>query len=55
MLVGLFHRIYLSRYLALTPDSQEELERWMPVSAAARLNEDIVPEREALLLMVKEG
>jgi len=27
----------------------------MPVIAAARLNEDIVPEREALIKIVKEA
>lgn len=55
MLVGLFHRSYLARYIALSPDSQQELERWTPVAAAARLNEDIAPEREALIQLVKEG
>jgi hypothetical protein len=31
------------------------LGQWRPVIAAARLNEDIVPEREALIKIVKEG
>lgn len=53
-MVGLFHRRYLARYMALSPDSQSALNRWMPVTAAARLNEDIAPEREALIKMVEE-
>jgi tRNA A-37 threonylcarbamoyl transferase component Bud32 len=55
ILVGLFHRRYLTHYIALSPDSHEDMDRWMPITAAARLNEDIVPEREALIQMVKEG
>ena len=54
-LVGLFHRQYLTHYKALTPDSRAELNRWTPVTAAARLHEDITPEREALIRMVEEG
>jgi tRNA A-37 threonylcarbamoyl transferase component Bud32 len=53
LLVGLFHRRYLASYMNLSPDSQAELSRWMPVAAAARLYEDIVPEREALIDMLK--
>jgi hypothetical protein len=53
--VGLFHRIYLDRYMALSPDAREELNRWMSVTAAARLNEEIAPEREALIQMVRDG
>jgi uncharacterized protein (TIGR02172 family) len=52
---GLFHRTYLNRYLALTPGGQVELLRWQPVIAAARLNECIEPEREALLEIVQDG
>jgi Ser/Thr protein kinase RdoA (MazF antagonist) len=54
MVVRLYHRTYLNRYRALNADSENELERWMPVIAAARLNEDIIPEREALIGMVEE-
>jgi aminoglycoside phosphotransferase (APT) family kinase protein len=54
-MVGLFHRRYLVHYMALSPDSQDELDRWKPVTAGARLNEDIAPEREALIKMVEEG
>ena len=55
MAITLYYRAYLSRYHALVPDTKNELNRWMPVIAAARLNEDIVPEREALIEMIKEG
>jgi len=53
--IQFFHRMYLNRYLEIVPDKRNELERWAPVIAAARLNEDIVPEREALLEIVQKG
>lgn len=53
--IRLYYRAYLNRYHTLVPDTKNELKRWIPVIAAARLNEDIVPEREALIKMVKEG
>src|SRR6266487_1264493 len=53
MAVNLCRWIYLNRYHALFPDTKQELNGWLPVIAAARLNEDIAPEREALLKMVK--
>jgi Ser/Thr protein kinase RdoA (MazF antagonist) len=52
--IWLYHRRYLSCYLALTPDRNNELKRWSPIIAAARLNEDIAPEREALLKLVQK-
>jgi Ser/Thr protein kinase RdoA (MazF antagonist) len=55
MAIRLYHRAYLNRYRALTSDGGEELDRWTPVIAAARLIEDIVPEREALIKIVEEG
>jgi hypothetical protein len=45
----------LKRYLQLNPDKQNELRRWMPVIAAARLSEAIELERDALIKMVEEG
>jgi aminoglycoside phosphotransferase (APT) family kinase protein len=51
---GLFHRAYLGRYRTLVPDGQAELERWQPVIAAARLAEQIEPERAALLQMIDD-
>jgi Ser/Thr protein kinase RdoA (MazF antagonist) len=53
--IRLYYRAYLSRYHALVPDTKNELSRWLPVIAAARLNEEIPPEREALIKMVEEG
>jgi Ser/Thr protein kinase RdoA (MazF antagonist) len=52
MLVSLYHRTYLNRYCRLMPDTTNEMARWTPVIAAARLNEDILPERETLIKMV---
>jgi len=54
LLSGLFHRTYLERYRALVPDGRDRLARWLPIIAAARLNEQIAPERAALLQMVDE-
>ena len=53
--IKLYHRTYLNRYRALQPDTKNELDRWMPVIAAGRLNENIIPEREALIKIVEEG
>jgi aminoglycoside phosphotransferase (APT) family kinase protein len=53
--INLCRWIYLNRYRALFPDTKHELDRWLPIIAAARLNEDIAPEREALLQMIKES
>jgi uncharacterized protein (TIGR02172 family) len=50
--VRLYFQIYRNHYNALRPDPQRLVERWIPVMAAARLNEDIVPEREALRSLV---
>lgn len=51
--IRLYHYIYLQRYRVLNAKGAEESEHWMPVIAAARLNENILPEREALLQMIK--
>lgn len=55
LLVGLYHRTYLGHYRKLLPDKNNELRRWYPVIAAARLDEQIEPEREALIRMVQAG
>jgi tRNA A-37 threonylcarbamoyl transferase component Bud32 len=54
-LINLFRQTYLNHYLKIFPDKHNELKQWMPVIAAARLNEHIDPEREALIGMVQEG
>ena len=51
--IKLYHQTYLNRYRALKPDTENELNRWMPVIAAARLNEDIIRERGALIKIVE--
>ena len=55
MMIRLYHATYLSRYRQLRHDLHGELVRWMPVIAAARLHENIIPEKEALIRIVKEG
>jgi len=55
MAILLYHRAYLNRYRTLFPNTKNELNRWLPVIAAARLNEDIEPEREALMQMIREA
>jgi len=54
-LVNLYHQAYLNHYIKLFPDKNNELKQWMPVIAAARLDEQIEPEREALIRMVQDG
>jgi uncharacterized protein (TIGR02172 family) len=55
MAILLYHRAYLNRYRSFVPDPSNELKRWAPVIAAARLNEDIQPEWEALIQMIQEA
>ena len=53
--IKLYHHTYLNRYHALKPDAEHEKERWMPLIAAGRLNEDIAAERQALIRIVEKG
>lgn len=53
--IKIYHRAYLNHYRSLKPDTQKEIEHWMPIIAAARLSENIIPEREALIKIVEEG
>lgn len=53
MFVKLYFQIYRNHYEALLADTQKLIERWIPVMAAARLNEDIASEREALWSLVE--
>jgi hypothetical protein len=55
LFIELFHSIYTRRYLELQPDPQNERQKWIPVVAAARLDERIEPETQALVEMVKRG
>ena len=53
--ISLYHRTYLKRYRSLRPDPDHLLSRWLPVIAAARLDENIEPERQALLQLIQEA
>lgn len=53
--IKLYHRTYLNRYRALEPDPENEMDRWLPLIAAGRLSENITPESEALIKVVREG
>jgi aminoglycoside phosphotransferase (APT) family kinase protein len=50
--LGLYYRRYLARYCALVGDSGGLLDGWLPVMAAARLDENIPGEREELIEIV---
>jgi tRNA A-37 threonylcarbamoyl transferase component Bud32 len=54
MMVRLFHHAYLQRYHLLRADTKNEMRHWTTLIAAARLNENIVPEREALIKIVRD-
>jgi len=54
-LIDLYRRSYLGRYRSIMPDAHGELAQWLPVVAAARLDERIDPECEALIGMVADG
>lgn len=53
--ISLYYRAYLKRYRSLRPDPENLLSRWLPVIAAARLDENIEPERQALLQLIQEA
>ena len=55
LLIYLYQATYKKQYFSRIPDSDKQLRRWMPVMAAARLDEHIEPEREALIGMVRAG
>lgn len=55
VMVSLYHRTYLTHYCRVQPDATQEYSRWMPLIAAGRLNENIIPEREALIRIVEQG
>ena len=55
LFIELLHSIYVRRYLELMPDPQNERQKWIPIVAAARLNERIEPETQALVEMVRRG
>jgi tRNA A-37 threonylcarbamoyl transferase component Bud32 len=50
-----FFQAYRKQYEALNPGGNEQLRVWLPVMAAARLNENIENEQGSLLRVVREG
>ncbi len=53
MVVGIYYQAYRRRHNLLFPDTGKQVEHWMPVIAAARLNENIAAERATLIDIVK--
>jgi hypothetical protein len=47
--------IYLKRYAQVAPFSAEEMNKWLPLVASARLAETIPGEKRALLEIIKAG
>lgn len=45
----MFYQIYLKRYLQLNPVDRQQLSNWIPVAAAARLDENIIADEVRLL------
>ncbi len=54
-IVGFYYQAYRRHYSAIFPDPENQVDHWMPVIAAARLNEDIAPERQMLIEIVKKA
>ena len=52
LLVGLFHRAYLSRYIQLTTAQRDQIEAWFLPVAVARLDENVETERARLLALI---
>ncbi|HEU0297175.1 MAG TPA: aminoglycoside phosphotransferase family protein [Anaerolineales bacterium] len=55
LFVKSFHSVYLSRYFRLRPGGQAEYRRWLPIVAAARLDEGIKELEGWLLEQAKRG
>ncbi len=50
-----FHSAYIRRYFAIRVGGKDEYIRWLPVVAAARLNENISELQNWLVAQVKKG
>jgi uncharacterized protein (TIGR02172 family) len=48
-----FYRIYRRRYFQLNPGDEKEMERWVPVVAAGRMNEGIYFDEDRLLALAQ--
>jgi hypothetical protein len=55
LIIQIYYQTYLGRIKALIPDEQHEQKRWLPVVAAARLEERILPEKDALIETIRAG
>jgi uncharacterized protein (TIGR02172 family) len=55
LLTKLFGNNYLKHYIKQNKISMDELRRWIPVVAAARLSENIIDEQDRLLKIVETG
>lgn len=55
MVRRVFLPAYRERYFQLCPHDRQQLARWQPIIAAARVNEGIAGEREWLLAQIKDG
>jgi len=53
--VRLFHTVYLRRYFTLRPHGKDEYRQWLPVVAAARLNENILELESWLVHQARMG
>lgn len=53
LILGRFYQAYRERYFELNELDPKELERWLPVVAAARLDENIYFDEERLLSIAK--
>jgi aminoglycoside phosphotransferase (APT) family kinase protein len=51
----MLQRVYLREYFHLRPGCKEEMEKWIPLQAAARLNEEIPGEKAELLARIEKG
>ncbi len=53
ILQGWFYHIYRRKYFQLSPADQTQLERWLPVLAAARLSENTQYDEDKLLRLAQ--
>ena len=54
LLRGWSYKIYLRRYFQLTTADRNQLSHWVPVAAAARLDENIHDDEDRLLALAKQ-
>jgi hypothetical protein len=53
--VRLFHAAYIRHYFRLSPGGEHEYHRWLPLVAAARLNEHIAELEKLLIDRMEKG